>query len=206
MLYFIFVREVNINMARPKEFVPEQVLRKVMDHFWKKGYNASSIEDILMITGIGRKSLYDTFGDKRALYLAALNHYGQTFGWRLEQLCHQSGNIRDVFRLFFQTIVDESLSDPDRRGCFMVNASLEMAPHDSEVAKRVQTGLDKTREAFYRLLITAQAAGELALSLDPHRLASYFLNAYIGLRILARSKPERRLLEDVVSTTVSVLE
>jgi TetR/AcrR family transcriptional repressor of nem operon len=191
-------------MARPKEFEPEQVLGQVTELFWKKGYSATSIDDILEVTGIGRKSLYDTFGDKQALYLAALQHYGKLFGWRLKQLSRKE-SIREIIQAFFETVVDESVSDQDRKGCFMVNASLEMNQHSTEIAKRVNTGMDNTREAFYQILVSAQEAGELAMKHDPKKLACYFLNTYIGLRILARSKPERVLLESVVSIAISVL-
>ncbi|MGO4546692.1 TetR/AcrR family transcriptional regulator [Paenibacillus sp. 2TAB23] len=193
-------------MARPKEFDPEQVLKKIMELFWKNGYYATSIDDILAVTGIGRKSLYDTFGDKQALYLAALRFYGKTNDWRLAQLEDRKGNIKDIIQPFFEALLNESVCDQDRKGCFTVNAALEMAQHDPEVAKRVDACLDRTSEAFYRILVTAKEAGQLTLKYDPRNLADYFLNAYMGLRVLGRTKPERHLLESIVSTTLSILD
>lgn len=192
-------------MARPKEFIPDQVLDKVMNLFWKLGYEGSSIEDIVQCTGLGRGSLYDTFGDKHGLYLAALDRYCMTGGEKLTTLRLQSGSVRDIFQNFFQALIEEALADPERRGCFLVNAALEMAPHDPEVARRVQAGLDDTKGAFCHVLIKAQASGKLARTCDPHQLAHYLLNAYLGLRVLSRANPDRRLLEDIVTTTLSVL-
>lgn len=192
-------------MARPKGFLPDQALERAMDLFWKQGYEASSIEDILQSTGLGRGSLYDTFGDKHALYLAALDRYCVTFGGKLTPLRQQSGSVRDSFQSFFQELIEEALADSEHRGCFLVNAAMEMAPRDPDVMSRVQAGLDRTREAFYHVLVKAQAAGELDWTYDPHQLAHYLLNAYLGLRVLSRARPDRRFLEDIVKTTLSVL-
>jgi TetR/AcrR family transcriptional regulator, transcriptional repressor for nem operon len=192
-------------MARRKEFLPEQALEKAMNLFWKCGYEGSSVEDIVQSTGLGRGSLYDTFGDKHALYLAALDLYGVMYGGKLTTMRAQSGSVYAIFQDFFQGLIEEALADPERRGCFMVNAAMEMAPHDPDVAQWVQSGLDATREAFYHVLIKAQAAGELAWERDPHQLASYLLNAYLGLRVLSRANPDRHLLEDIKTTTLSIL-
>lgn len=192
-------------MARPKEFLPDQALEKAMNLFWKQGYEGSSIADIVRCTGLGRGSLYDTFGDKHALYLAALDRYFVTGGEKLTTLRLQSGSMHAIFQDFFQALIEEALTDPERRGCFMVNAALEMAPRDPEVARRVQIGLDDTKGAFYHVLIKAQASGELARTRDPQQLAQFLLNAYLGLRVLSRANPDRRLLEDTVATTLSVL-
>ena len=192
-------------MARRKEFLPDQALEKAMNLFWKRGYEGSSIEDIVQCTGLGRGSLYDTFGDKHALYLAALDRYCIVGGEKLTTMRAQSGSTYTIFQDFFQGLIEEALADPERRGCFMVNAALEMAPHDPEVAQRVQSGLDATREAFYHVLIKAQASGELPWTCDPHQLSHYLLNAYLGLRVLSRANPDRRLLEDIKTTTLSIL-
>lgn len=204
-VYSFLEGERDTGMARPKAFLPDQALEKVMDLFWKQGYEGSSIEDIVQGTGLGRGSLYDTFGDKHALYLAALDRYCVTGGAKLTTLRLQSGSVRDIFQNFFHALIEEALADPEHRGCFLVNATLEMAPRDPEVARKVQDGLEDTREAFYHVLIKAQASGELAWTRDPHQLAHYLLNAYLGLRVLSRANPDRRVLEDIVTTTLSVL-
>ncbi|GIP26149.1 hypothetical protein J23TS9_12790 [Paenibacillus sp. J23TS9] len=103
----------------------------------------------------------------------------------------RKGNIKYIIQAFFETLLNESVCDQDRKGCFLLNASLEMAQYFLEVAQRVSACLDRTREALYRILVTAKESGELTSKHDPKNLADYFLNAYIGLRILGRTKPER---------------
>jgi TetR/AcrR family transcriptional regulator, transcriptional repressor for nem operon len=191
-------------MARQKEFIPNQALEKVMHLFWKQGYEGSSIEDIMRCTGLGRGSLYDTFGDKHSLYLAALDRYCLTGGEKLTTLRLQSGSLQEVLQDFFQALIEETLADSEHRGCFMVNAALEMAPHDPEVAQRVQAGLDETREAFYRVLIKAQASGEFPWTRDPHQFSQFLLNALLGIRVLSRATPDRHMLQNIVATTLSV--
>ena len=193
-------------MARPKEFSRDQVLEKAMGLFWEKGYDGSSVEDLVQYTGIGRGSLYDTFGDKHALYLAAFDRYRESQSKPLSDLQSQERLFRDALQHFFQERIEEAFRDPTRHGCFMVNAAIELAPHDPEVAQRVQDGLDQTEEAFYHVLIKAQAAGELSWKSDPHRLARFLLNTLLGIRVLSRAHPDRQVLQDIVQTALAALE
>lgn len=192
-------------MARQKEFIRDQVLDKAMGLFWEQGYDGSSVEDLVQCTGIGRGSLYDTFGDKHALYLAALDRYMVTSGGSLTELQRQGGPFLDALRDFFQARIEEAFIDPTRHGCFMVNAAIELAPHDPGVAQRVQVGLDETEETFYHVLIKAQAAGELSWKSDPHQLARFFVNTLLGIRVLSRAHPNRQMLQDIVQTALSTL-
>jgi TetR/AcrR family transcriptional repressor of nem operon len=193
-------------MAGKKAFDPQRVLEKAMNAFWERGYEGISIEDLVQSTGIGRGSLYGTFEDKHSLYLAALEQYIAAVRAQTAVLLEQSGTLHEVLGQLFQTQVETLLSDPARRGCFLVNASLEMAPHDAEVNKIVQSAHQELEEGLYRLLIKAQVAGELPWRHDPHQLAHFLVATLVGIRVLARSQQDRRVLEDVVKTAVSVFD
>src|SRR5438094_9975113 len=104
-------------MAGKKSFLPEQVLDKAMGLFWKKGYEGTSIEDLVGGMGLGRGSLYDTFGDKHALYLAALSRYIAKNGRQFTALPQQTGPLSEILERFFQAEIEELLSDPACRGC-----------------------------------------------------------------------------------------
>jgi len=121
-------------------------------------------------------------------------------------LLEQEGTLQAVLQQLFQTQLDALLSDPARRGCFLMNASLEMAPHDPEVNTVVQAAHQEFVEGLYRLLIKAQVAGELSWRHDPHQLAHFLLATFVSLRVLARSWQDRRVLEDVVKTAVAVFD
>jgi TetR/AcrR family transcriptional regulator, transcriptional repressor for nem operon len=152
--------------------------------------------------GLGRGSLYDTFGDKHSLYLAALDRYCSL---TLEQIApsqQQPASLQETLESLFQSYIDILVSDPARRGCFLVNASIELASHDPEVLKRVQSANQSTEEVFYLLLIKAQAAGELAWTHNPHQLAHFLLGTLISIRILARARADREVLQDIAKTAL----
>jgi TetR/AcrR family transcriptional repressor of nem operon len=191
-------------MAGKKAFLPEQALDTAMGLFWKQGYEGSSVEDLVQCTGLGRGSLYDTFGDKHALYLAALKRYIAKYEELIIELHQQTGSLPEILENFFQATIDNLLGDADHRGCFIVNATIEMAPHDPESNAITQAALKGIEEGFYRTLIKAQAAGELPLSCDPHQLAHFLQGTLISIRVLARAQQDRRVLQDVVKTALSV--
>jgi TetR/AcrR family transcriptional regulator, transcriptional repressor for nem operon len=191
-------------MAGKKSFQPEQALDKAMGLFWKQGYEGTSIEDLVQYMGLGRGSLYDTFGDKHALYLAALSQYLAKYQAQAVEFLEQTGRLSEILERFFQAFIEELVSDPARRGCFLVNASVEMAPHDPEVNTIVQSALQEIEEGFYRLLIKAQVAGDLSWTQDPHRLAHFLSGVLVSIRVLARAKRDRRVLQDVVKTALAV--
>ena len=193
-------------MAGKKTFEPNQVLEKAMNAFWERGYEGLSIEDIVQSTGIGRGSLYDTFSDKHSLYLAALERYLASVGAQISASLDQTGTLQAVLEQLFQTLIDTLLRDPARRGCFLVNASLEMAPHDPEVNKIVQSALQEQKEWLYRLLIKAQVTGDLSWKHDPHQLAHFLLGILVSIRVLARGQQDRRVLEDIAKTALSVFQ
>jgi TetR/AcrR family transcriptional repressor of nem operon len=193
-------------MAGKKAFEPQRVLEKAMNAFWEHGYEGISIEDLVQSTGIGRGSLYGTFEDKHSLYLAALDQYVAAVKAQTNTLLDQEGTLHEVLQQLFQAQLEALLSDPARRGCFLVNASLETAPHDPEVNTVVQSALQEFQEGLYRLLIKAQVAGELSWRDDPHQLAHFLLATFVSLRVLARGQQDRRVLEDVVKTAVAVFD
>ncbi len=191
-------------MAGKKTFLPDQALEKAMNLFWERGYEGSSIEDIVQTTGLGRGSLYDTFGGKHSLYVAALKRYMTKFSAGTASYEQPEASFKETLECYFQYWIDGLLSDPARRGCFLVNASIEMAPHDEEINHLTRSALQALGEEFYRLLIKAQVRGELAWTFDPHQGAHFLLGILISIRVLARAKQDRQVLQDVVKTALAV--
>ncbi|HTK06214.1 MAG TPA: TetR/AcrR family transcriptional regulator [Ktedonobacteraceae bacterium] len=191
-------------MAGKKSFLPDQALGKAMNLFWKQGYEGSSVENLVQCTGLGRGSLYDTFGDKHALYLAALKRYIEAYQEQIGTSQPQTGSLSETLEHFFQTCIDGLLSDPARRGCFLVNAAVEMAPYDPEINAEVQSALQKIEERFYLLLVKAQVAGELSWTHNPHQYAHFLLGTLISIRVLARARQDRNVLENIMQTALSV--
>jgi TetR/AcrR family transcriptional regulator, transcriptional repressor for nem operon len=190
-------------VARPKAFDKDVALEQAMYAFWKCGYEATSMQDLVDAMGINRQSLYDTFGDKHQLYLEVLEHYrcgkAVTFlaplgepkplRWRLEKM--------------FDLIIEESVNDPDRKGCLIANATLELANQDKAVFDFVEENFKNSVRNFENLLTAAKAKGELSAQKNAKALAVFIVNTIGGLRVTAKASPDKIMLKSIVKTTLA---
>ena len=193
-------------MARHKEFDRDEVLHKAMEVFWSRGYEAASIQGLVDHMGINRQSLYDTFGDKHSLYLLALDRYREVEGRRVFELLDRPGSVKATLRQLFEGVVERSLCDVQRRGCFIGNAMSELAGRCRETAARTGTNMAATEMAFYRTLLRGKKEGELKRVRDPRAVARFLNCSLQGLLLVAKSTKDRKTLEDVVEVTLSVLD
>jgi TetR/AcrR family transcriptional repressor of nem operon len=191
-------------MARPREFDEGTVLDAAVLCFWKQGYAATSVRDLVAQTGIAAASLYNAFGDKRALYQQALDHYVEASVADRIRRC-EALPPRQAIEAFFDDIVKRSLNDRDRKGCMLVNAALDVAPHDPafrQIVAEVLVGI----EAFFLACIRAgQADGTVPRSLPAETLSQNLLGVLMGIRVLARVRPERARLEGVATPALALL-
>jgi TetR/AcrR family transcriptional repressor of nem operon len=192
-------------MARPREFDEAAVLDAAMDCFWRDGYEATSVRDLSARMGIAGPSLYNAFGDKRSLFRTVLQRYvEQRTRERIDRL-ESSLPPKQAIHAFLDEIVERSV-DGDRRGCLLVNTALEIAPHDSELGGEVAIHLGEIEAFFHRTVIAAQADGSVPIERNAADLARLLLGVTLGVRVLARSKPERELLEGVVRPALALLD
>jgi TetR/AcrR family transcriptional regulator, transcriptional repressor for nem operon len=192
-------------MARPREFDESTVLDAVIQCFWSKGYEATSIKDLVDNTGITAASLYNAFGDKRALFRIALDHYAEhSVGERIQR-CERLPP-REAIEAFFRDILNRSLSDPQHKGCLLVNSALEMAPHDPEFQEAITVVLRRIEDFFLRCVKTGQASGSITCEQPARRLAQHLLAVLMGVRVLARVRPEKELLYGVVEPALAQLK
>ena len=147
-------------MARHKEFDTHEALHKAMEVFWSRGYEAASIQDLVKHMGINRQSLYDTFGDKHALYLQALDLYSQVETRKLFELLEKRGSVRKALRQLFAGVVEGALGDGPRRGCFMSNAMSELAGRCKETAARTCSNMAAMEDVLYRALLRGKKEGD----------------------------------------------
>lgn len=193
-------------MPWEKQFDVDKVLDKAMQAFWARGYEATSMQDLVECTGINRGSLYATYGDKRSLFLAALRMYDETVRQKmlteLEARCAPREAIRGLFLAF-----SEQASPKDcNRGCFLTNTALELAAHDGEARHIVAEAQTQIEAFFARMIRRGQESGDIARHMDPSRTASGFLASLAGLVVLIRSRPEPKLLQAVVDDAIGRLD
>jgi TetR/AcrR family transcriptional repressor of nem operon len=193
-------------MARPREFDEAAVLDAAIERFWQRGYEATSVRDLADEMNIAGASLYNTFGDKRSLYERALNRYlDQTFRERIRRL-EPSLPPREAIVVFLQEIIKRSLTDKQRRGCMLVNSAIESAPHDSKFLEIVATFLDEVESFFFRCVSNGQRKGSITKAHSAEDLSKSLLGILLGIRVLARVRPERKLLEGLVRPVFGLLD
>jgi TetR/AcrR family transcriptional regulator, transcriptional repressor for nem operon len=192
-------------MVRPREFDEATALEAAMNCFWAQGYELTSVRDLAEQMGITGASLYNAFGDKRSLYRQALRHYlEQTVRDRVARL--ERLRPFPAIRTFFDEIVERSVKDRQHRGCMLVNSALELAPYDPEFQKIVAEEMIFI-EAFFRRSIEAGQKDGTILAIRPAaELAKLLLSVLLGIRVLARTRPQRDVLEDAAKGVLELLK
>ncbi len=194
-------------MARPREFNAEDALEKAMQLFWAKGYEATSLQDLTAAMGLSKSSLYGTFGSKHELFLSAMDRYNETVAARRAAgVIDGAKDSRAGIAAVFAAFLDEMLGAGEKRGCFVNNSAVELAPHDAAVAARAAAGLAHLEEAFYGAVRQGQEAGDIARRRDARALARYLAASLNGLIVLAKTNPERAALEEVVGIVLAALD
>ncbi|TDE53588.1 TetR family transcriptional regulator [Nonomuraea mesophila] len=191
-------------MARSKEFDPDVALQGALELFWERGYEATSMADLVEHLGVARASIYATFGGKRELYLRALERY---LGQRdIVGPLSQPGPALPAIRAFLDAYVAECLADELRRGCMVVNTAVEFAARDAAVSAKVAASWTELETAFAAALVRARAQGEIPEEKDPHALARFLLVLLQGVRVLGRADPDpHRRLRDAVDQAMNVI-
>jgi TetR/AcrR family transcriptional repressor of nem operon len=189
-------------MARPREFDEATVLDAAIERFWQHGYETTSVRDLADEMNISGASLYNAFGDKRLLYARALNRYlDRSFRERINRI-EPSLPPREAIVAFLREIVKLSLTDKQRRGCMLVNAAIEGAPHDANVA----VFLDAVESFFFRCVSNGQKDGTITKAHSAEDLSRSLLGILLGIRVLARVRPERKLLEGLLRPVFALLD
>ncbi|MEU4837205.1 TetR/AcrR family transcriptional regulator [Nocardia testacea] len=192
-------------MGRPRKFDEPQALTAIMNTFWRRGYEATSTRDLAASTGMSLASLSNAFGDKRQLYLHALRRYYQTNTAVQTELLGRPGPVKDRLRNLMTQAIDIDLTDPPSVGCLIINASIEMANSDPEVAQEVRRHFDPVEQAVRAAIAEGQRSGEITSDRDATALAHHVLSTYYGLRTLSRIRPDRAALLAVAESMLAAL-
>lgn len=192
-------------MGRPREFDEQAVLDAAVQSFWKRGYEATSIRDLVKSTGLTGASLYNAFGDKQSIYRRALDHYVEgSIGERIRRC--EAMEPRAAIEAFFRDILARSIQDEECKGCMLVNAALDVAPEDPGFRAAVADVLQRLEDFFLASVSKGQEKGTITLDWPAEDLARHLLGVLMGVRVLARVKPHRALLEGIVETALALVE
>lgn len=192
-------------MARPREFAEPDVIQKATEVFWKKGYHAASMQDLVEAMGINRASLYGTFGDKHQLYLRCLQSYRDALHQSMNTLTARRRPIRERLGALFRHLVNEAVQDPDRKGCLLANAALERGSEDPDTHREVRLHLDFTESLFRTMLEEGQRNEELDRDRSVTDLARYLTTLLAGFRVVGKVAPDRTALENLLAIALHAL-
>jgi TetR/AcrR family transcriptional regulator, transcriptional repressor for nem operon len=190
-------------MSRKKAFDPERALAKAMAVFWRLGYDSASTETLMKAMGIARQSLYDTFGDKRALYLKALAYYRDKTNGDMQRLMETTPSVKESFGKLLFGLAAETRSQHER-GCLLLSANLQRDTRDVVVADFLRDNQARVEAIFVTALRRAQGLGELSGAHDAAALAHFFVVTIQGMRASARLKSDRHALEQVARVALAV--
>lgn len=193
-------------MGRPREFDETAVLNAATELFWRRGFEAVSIRELADRMGLKTASLYNAYGDKRALYRQVLQRYAtDALGWCGESLAGHKRGLEALEALFF-ALAEDGATDSHKKGCLIVNAGLETAPHDPEFQTIVAAVFRRLERFFRDCVLRGQADGSVTRAQSADDLARLLLGAMLGVRVLARTRPERALLEGVARAATALLK
>ncbi|MES2458095.1 MAG: TetR/AcrR family transcriptional regulator [Bacteroidota bacterium] len=193
-------------MARTKDFDENEVLSKAIQIFWHKGYNGTSMQDLVDALGISRSSLYDTYTDKHTLFIKALESYQHSGASKIQEILDQTSSAKETVKKLLELTTSDLICDKQQKGCFMVNAEVEVAPHDQEVSNLVCKNDQEMEAVFFQVIRKGQESGEIKNTADAQALARFILNAVKGMRVTAKSTPDQSVFGDIIKFTVSALD
>ncbi|MEO0933328.1 MAG: TetR/AcrR family transcriptional regulator [Cyanobacteria bacterium J06641_2] len=188
-----------------KKFEPEMALQKAMEVFWARGYEAAGLSELLQNMGISRKSMYDTFGNKQALFLKALEHYAQTNLRSIrEQLLKSGSPLRNIEQLLQSW--QKTHGKPGSKGCMLGTSTADFDTSDVEIAPVLRSYYNRLENIYYEAFSRAIAAGELNGEADPRDLARMLLCTSQGMALVGRVLDNETIPQSVVLVTIKALK
>ncbi|WP_321967831.1 TetR/AcrR family transcriptional regulator [Burkholderia cepacia] len=192
-------------MGRVQQFDTDDTLHKVMGVFWHKGYEATSLSDLLAVTGLSKSSLYATFGGKRDLFLAAYDAYRDERAQEMYRVLER-GKARGAIEAFFCMIIGHAGKLEFAHGCMSVNQAVEMAPHDPDVQSRVEADFQLIEDALARTIARGQGDGSVQSTEKARRLARLFTVAFPGLQVMVRAGASSARMKDALTMLLANLD
>lgn len=193
-------------MARSIAFNREEVLDKAVQVFWAKGYEATSMQDLVDAMGIQRGSLYGTFGGKQRLFLTALNRYGDVVVKSLLSLLESEPSAKDSINSFFAQLVEHLMTAGPLRSCLVTNSAIERGLTDEATREKIFSLLNAIEKGFYQALLRARENNEISTNIDLTATAYYLTSSMQGLIVMGKICHDRSVLESINQMTLSIFE
>ncbi len=193
-------------MPKVKLFDEKLILEKAMELFWKKGFHATSIQDLVTYLGISRSSIYDTYGGKNELFYKSFQLYRTTNITGFSNFLNQQKNVKKGLRKLFEMAIEQSIADMDRKGCFVVNTTTELIPGDFELQKILKENENTFVNIFYEFLLKGEQSGEISKGKNLKSIANLYYTLYNGIKVVSKVQPNSKELLSSVDTVLTLLD
>jgi len=191
--------------GRPRDFDEEAVLGKAIELFWKQGYEATSLEELLAAMGMGKGSMYHNFGNKRDVFKLALNKFIKDFNVWFESEISKAKDPVAFIKEYFRNIPKQS-AEAHKKGCFLGNTLAELACIDSGLEKEAAEHLERIEHIFYKYIREGQRMGKIRSKEDARLLARHLINLWNGINITRRMYPQAKDLVPLIEMQLSMLK
>lgn len=192
-------------MARPQLFDRQTVLSQALEVFWQKGYDGASIQDLVDATGLNRGSLYNSFGDKDALFAEVMKLYRSQSPTRAMAVAPENADVSKLFEDFFQALVERSELDLDHKGCLMTNTAAGLYGCSQSMVDWVCESLHGMETLFVGLIERGQEFDDISSTEDPVKLARFLIASAQGINVMARTGADTEALQDIADQTLFML-
>jgi TetR/AcrR family transcriptional regulator, transcriptional repressor for nem operon len=190
-----FLIKINEDiMPKDKLFDRDEVLHKAMELFWTYGFHATSIEKMVNHLGVNRASLYDTYGSKRKLFDESINLYCSLNKNGTQAFLDGQTKVKVGLRKLLEMSILDTIKDTDKKGCFVVNTTTEFVPGDDDMKKILAKNRSSYEKIFYDFLLMGQRSGEIPKKKDLKAIASLIYTLFSGIKVVAKTDPNRKKL------------
>ncbi len=194
-----------LTMPWEKTFDTEDVVAHAIAVFWKKGYEATSIAELTKAMGINKGSLYNAFGSKKKLFMHALQQYDRNRTQRTLKKMDAMEAPLDAINGLFDHVINHNCSNPNNKGCLLVNTALELPHHDTDIQKMVTKSLDNLKDFFEQNIRRGQRDGSIPAHINPQTTAHVLRSLIVGLQVLSRGVSDPESFEPVKTQVLNTL-
>lgn len=191
--------------GRPLEFDPDVALLAAMQLFWRKGYENTSLQDLLDVMQISKSSLYQAFGNKQALFERCMTRYGDLMIGQLQEALTSAPSGLGFIRQFLESVLGEARGECEARGCLVLNTANEFARRDPVIAEAVAQGLGRFHSVMLAAVRRAQVEGDIPPGHDAVMLANYLVSSMSGLKTLSKAGADESSLQGTIELVLKAL-
>ena len=195
-----------MSAGRPIQFNPEKALERAMQLFWLKGYESTSLDNLLVTMGISKSSFYQAFKSKRNIFESSIQSYQEMLVNELKGKLKEAGSGKKFIETLFYSVADETSETEDRRGCLIINTANEFSQIDPKIAHLVSESLDKITTIFEQAILQSQNEGEISQKKEARSLATYLLCCMSGLKNMVKAGADRETIKGIVSISMRALD